>query len=262
MNMSPLVAACTGFALLLAAATNAQPQLSGNPDELREFLMPQPNLVNISGNGELTAFKDMAKVSLLVTTEARTLNEAMSVNQALRLSMIDDFVNAGIPATAINNSKFSSSPQFGVFGRTPNRFEVVARMEVKVITEEHLLLLAAAADANPEVKFEATEFEHSLEDDFDDQVRELAMQDVMEQKTYYESNLRLQLRAVNFYYGGVIRTPRPMPMATMQQEMAVDALGTRSASSMVDAAATIAPTFDEVDYQTSVTVVFEIVDEN
>ena len=68
--------------------------------------MPQPNLVNISGNGELTAFKDVAKVSLLVTTEARTLNEAMSVNQALRLSMIEDFVNAGIPATAINNSKF------------------------------------------------------------------------------------------------------------------------------------------------------------
>ena len=247
--------------LFIATGVVAQPELSGTPDELREFLMPRPNFVNISGDGELTAYKDVAKVSLLVTTESRTLNEAMTANQQLRLELIGDFLAAGIPETDINNSKFSSSPQYGLFGRTPNRFEVVARMEVTVSSEEHLQLLAAAADDNPEVKFERTEYEHSLEDDFEDQVRELALRDVMEQKAYYEANLGLQLQAVNFYYGGIVRTPRAMPMVAMES-MEMDATAARGAAMSAQAAPTVAPTFDEVEYQTSVTVVFEIVNAN
>ena len=42
----------------------AQAKLSGTPDELREFLHPRPNTVNINGDGELTAYKDTAKVRL------------------------------------------------------------------------------------------------------------------------------------------------------------------------------------------------------
>jgi len=248
------------FSLFASSSLLAQPQLSGTPDELREFLMPRPNLVNISGEGELTAFKDVAKVSLLVTTEARNLSDAMTSNQQLRQEMIQGFIAAGIAETEINNSKFSSSPQFGLFGRTPNRFEVAARMEVEVNTEEHLQLLAAAADSHPEVKFESTEFEHSLEDEFELQVREEALQDVMEQKAYYEANLGLQLRAVNFYYGGIRRTPRALPMAAMRQEMAADVSALSTAAKAAEPAVPVS--FDEVEYQTSVTVVFEIVNEN
>ena len=249
------------LSLFAMASLNAQPQLSGTPDELREFLMPRPNLVNISGEGELTAFKDVAKVSLLVTTEERTLAVAMTTNQRLRQELIAGFIAAGIPETAINNSRFSSSPQFGIFGRTPNSFEVAARMEVKVGSETHLQLLAAAADNHTEVKFESTEFEHSLEDDFEKQVRELALQDVMEQKAYYESNLGMQLKAVNFYYGGIIRNQRALPMVAMQQEMASDSAA-RGMTLAAEAAPAVAPSFDEVEYQTSVTVVFEIVNES
>ena len=85
----------------------------------------------------------------------------MEANQALRLELIQEFVAAGIPADDINNSKFSSSPQFGLFGRNPNSFEVSARMKIQVSSEEHLQLLAAAADEHDEVEFETTAFEHS-----------------------------------------------------------------------------------------------------
>jgi uncharacterized protein YggE len=61
-------------ALAMQGTAQAQPQLSGTPDELRGFLFPRPHTVNISGDGELTAYKDLAKVSLLVTTEARDLS--------------------------------------------------------------------------------------------------------------------------------------------------------------------------------------------
>ena len=208
----------------------AQAQLSGTPDELREFLHPRPNTVNINGEGELTAYKDMAKISLMVTSDERSLSQAMEVNQALRLELIQDFVAAGIPQEDINNSKFSSSPQFGLFGRNPNSFEVSARMEIQVSSEEHLQLLATAADENDEVEFESTEFEHSEEDAFEEQVREMALQDVMTQKAYYESSLGLELKAINFFYGGIRQLSRAIPQAMMAQEMAMDASGGRARS--------------------------------
>lgn len=238
----------------------AQAQLSGTPDELREFLHPRPNTVNISGEGELTAYKDVAKVSLLVSSEERSLSQAMEANQALRLELIEEFIAAGIPAADINNSKFSSSPQFGLFGRNPNSFEVSARMEIEVLSEEHLQLLAAAADQHKEVEFESTEFEHSEEDAFEDQVRELALQDVMAQKAYYEDKLGLELKPINFFYGGIRQMTRAMPKAMMAQEMAMDARA--SNGSITTSAPPVAPTFDEVEYQTNINVVFEIVNED
>ena len=248
---------------LFSQLAMAQAQLSGTPDELRGFLFPQANTVSINGEGELTAYKDLAKISLLVTTEEPSLEQAMAVNQALRLDLIEEFTTAGIAGSDINNSKFSSSPQFGLFGRKPNSFEVTARMEVSVSREEHLQLLAAAADGNKEVEFEQIQFEHSQEEEFEAQVRELALQDVMDQKTYYESSLNLQLKAVNFFHGGIRQMSRAMPMAAVSQEMAVDSVNARGPLALSSApAAAVAPTFDEVEYQTSITVVFEIIDEN
>ena len=257
-----LAAAAAASLSSFSQTSLAQAQLSGTPDELREFLHSRPNTVNINGEAELTAYKDVAKISLMVTTEERTLSRAMEVNQALRLELIQDFLAAGIPQADINNSKFSSSPQFGLFGRNPNSFEVSSRMEVEVNSEEHLQLLAAAADEHGEVDFESTEFEHSEEDAFEQQVKETALQDVMAQKAYYESSLGLELEAVNFFYGGIRQMSRAMPRAAIAQEMALDASGGRASSSAAMSAPTVAPTFDEVEYQTNITVVFEIINEN
>lgn len=250
----------TASSLISVHSAMAQPQLSGTPDELRGFLFPRPNTVNINGDAELTAYKDVAQVSLLVSTEARTLNAAMAENQSLREELIEEFLTAGIDPEAINNSKFASSPQYGLFGRNPSSFEVVARLDVEVSSETHLQMLASAADANDEVDFEGINFEHSEEDAFEQQVQELALQDVMEQKAFYESNLGLELKAVNFFYGGIRQMSRAMPMAAMAVSEAVAADGVSSMSTA--ASASVAPSFDEVEYGTSVTVVFEIVSEN
>ena len=259
----PLVAAAAASLAGYSHVSLAQAQLSGTPDELREFLHPRPNTVNINGEGELTAYKDVAKISLMVTSNERSLSQAMQVNQALRLELIQEFIAAGIPADAINNSKFSSSPQFGLFGRNPNSFEVSARMEIEVVSEEHLQLLAAAADEHDEVDFQSTAFEHSEEDAFEDQVTQMALQDVMAQKAYYESSLGLELKAINFFYGGIRQMARAMPRTMMTPELAMDSNNRTAASSLaVSSAPPVAPTFDEVEYQTNINVVFEIVNEN
>ncbi len=245
-----------------ASALSAQAQLSGTPEELRQFLFPRPDTVNITGEGELTAYKDIANVSLLVTTEERSLNAAMESNEVLRTELISTFLAAGIAEEDINNSKFSSSPQYGIFGRNPSSYEVSARLEVTVNNESHLQLLASSADENNEVEFERIEFEHSEEDSFETQVRELAMQDVMDQREYYESSLGLQLRPTNFYYGGIRQLARSMPQTLMRAEAASGAMDLSASSSAPTQQAAVAPSFDEVEYQTSLTVVFEIVDNN
>ena len=238
-------------------ASLAQAQLSGTPEELREFLYPRPHTVNITGEGQLHAYKDVATVSLLITTEDRELSVAMSQNQSLRDTLIDGFTAAGIPGAAINNARFSSAPQLGLLGRNPNAYEVSARLEVKARSEEHLQLLAAAADEHEEVIFDGTEFEHSDEEEFERQVHELAIEDVMAQKAYYETSLGIELRAINFFYGNLQRQPRDMPLRAM--EFAADSAGMAGTAA---ANAAITPSFDEVDYRMSVTVIFEIVESN
>ena len=118
----------------------------------------------------------------------------------------------------------------------------VTRLEVEVESKEHLQLFAAAVNANDEVEFESTEFEPNKEKAFEVQVRELALRDVMEQKACYESNLGIKLQAINFYYGGVQRMNRAMPMVAIK--MAANITGTAVQSV---AACAVAPTFDEVE---------------
>ena len=98
-------------------------------------------------------------------------------------------------------------------------------MEIQVTNKKHLLLLATASDEHDEVDFESTAFEHSEEDDFEDQVREIALQDVMTQKGCYESSLGLELKAINFFYEGISQMARGMPRAMMSQEMALNSNG-------------------------------------
>jgi len=248
------------FLLFLPFSALAQPELSGTPDELRRFLYPNPSTVNITGSADISAYKDIAKVSLLVTTEERSLQQAMETNADLRQRMFDSFIAAGIAEQDINNSKFSTSPQFGIFGRNPSSFEVSARLEVSVSGEAHLQLLAQVADDNDEVVFEQTSFEHSAEDEFEDLAREEALTDIMEQKAYYESTLDMELKAINFFYAGVEQIARSAPIALTQTANST-AFSRDAVPEPSRTAAAIAPSFDEVKYQTSVTVVFEIVDE-
>ena len=69
--------------------------------------------------------------------------------------------------------------------------------------------------------------------------------------------LGIELRAINFFYGNLQRQPRGMPLRSMK--FAADSAGIEGTAA---ANAATTPSFDEVDYQMSVTVVFEIVESN
>lgn len=127
-----------------------------------------------------------------------------------------------------------------------------------------LQLLAAAADENSQVGFESIEFTHSKEERFERQVRDLALEEVMEQKTFYESTLGVELRPVNFFHDSVQQLVRAVPGTTALREEAlgVGSLTTPDAVAQAPMGLATSPGFDAVEYWTSLTVVFEIVGEN
>lgn len=253
--------AVTALGLGSTATAWAQPSLSGTPDELREFLFPRPNTVNINGEAELTAYKDIARVNLMVTTEERELAESMAVNQAKRQQLIDRFIAAGIDPEGINNARFASTPQSGFFGGV-SRYEVTARLEVSVDNETHMQLLAEAADQNDEVELESIEFEHSEEEQFEERVREQAVADAMAQKTLYEQQLGIELSPINFFYGGIRRQTRAMPELLRQSMDMAMSESTAMTASSVAGASTMPSSFDKTEYATNVTVVFEVLSES
>ena len=109
-------------------------------------------------------------------------------------------------------------------------------MEARI--EEHLQLPWAAANEREEEVFDGAKFEHSDEDKFERLVRELAIEDVMAQKAYYETSLGIGLRAIEL------------------------AAHNASIEETTTANAAITHSFDEVDYRISATVILEIVDSN
>lgn len=240
----------------------AQPELKGTPEELREFLHPEGRHVRIEGEAELKAYSDRAIVSLLITTEDRLLSKAIAANTELRETIAAQLTAEGIAANDIKSSRFSTSPQYGWFGDKPKTFEVVNRMAVRIATEAHLGAIAAVADANPEIDLSDLSFEHTKRDEFNQQVKMDALADVMKQKAHYEDALGLTLVPVSF---GDAQTHRYPTGGARALERSVSYMTESSAARSVDAypsqAVTAVPndtSFDEVSYEARLSVYFRI----
>jgi uncharacterized protein YggE len=241
--------------LLLPAICNAAPELKGSPDELRNFLVQPAPTVSITGRAKESAFSDVAKITLVVTTEGAKLAAALTRNSELRGAITQDFVAAGIPADKITNSKFSTSPQFGWFGDKPKSFEVVNRVLIEVAEEAQLNVVAAAADGSPQIEFAGIEFEHSKKKATEAAVLKKAVDDATRQQQFYEAQLGLQLVPVAFYAQDVRPVPRRAVQAAALEEVVVSA---RKRSESYQDVPVAVVSFDEVEYKAAVTVTFEI----
>ncbi len=188
----------TCLMLTLSGSAFAATEVKGAPDELRRFLHPEARTVTIRGRAEVTAYSDLAKVTLVVATKEKTLTAALEANSQLRNSLAEGFIVGGIAQDRIKNTEFSSSPQYGLFGRKPKQFEVINRLEVTVDSEDQLTQLTQAADRHEAASIGSIEFEHSAKKALQQQVRNAALDDAVAQGTAYADKLALELQAVSF----------------------------------------------------------------
>ncbi len=249
------------LSLLLLTLSNfaiAQLEVRGNPDELRTIIYPAERIVNITEQVEETAYTDIAVVNLVVTTEEKQMAQSIAKNTAQRASISKRLTDGGITSESIKSSKFSTSPQYGWFGKKPASYKVINRLAITIYTEKQLEFIASIADSNPTVEMAGATFKHSKKEELIDRVKKGALDKVMKRKAFYEENLNVTLTPVNI------------------RDMSVNNMGTRGAIILEEVLVTAsrqsnsalgysksapkrpAPSFDEITYQASLQVDFKI----
>lgn len=245
---------------LATSIVPGQTELKGSPEALREFLHPRENRVSLSAQAEETAYSDIAIVSLVVSTKEKELAQSIEANGTLRDSIRKTMLAAGVSEEKINNSKFSSSPQYGWLGKKPASFEVVNRMAIEISTEAQLKAIAQITDQYEEVSLSGTEFKHSGKDAFMKQVKEKALAKIKDQQKLYEGQLNVQLTPVAFYDQNVgFKATHGAIQLQESTLVAKSSLADEYSRSRSQAPATASRTFDEVKYTANITVEFKVV---
>lgn len=251
--MKPIMLLCLlSFSSLVVAET----ELKGNPEDLRKFLHPQAQLITLNEKAEKTAYSNKAIIHLVVTTEAKTLSESLAINNNIREKTTRDLIAKGINAQEIKNAKFTSTPQYGLFGNKPTVYEVVNRISVSIFEEVDLRNIAQVADNYDEVELARIEFEHTQKDQFEQQVKEDALQKINNQKAYYEKSLGVKLIPVSFRDAKIQQ--QPTAGASAVEEVIVTGMR-ESASSKYGSTEKTEPSFDEIVYKAELSVDYQVV---
>lgn len=230
----------------------ANTELKGSPEELRTFLHPKDNLISISQSAEKITYKDVALVSLQVTTEHKKLAASLKENARLRASISSFLQTQGIDEDSIKNAKFSTSPDYGWFGDKPDSFKVSNTLTIRISDELGLQHIAQVVDKYQEVSLISTTYEHSLKKQYLQKVKEEALDKVLAQKAFYMKKLGVTLQAVSFRDAN----------AYAQNEEVVQVRGKRSVLSSSSKEAYSAPknmSFEKLTYKANVTVSFKVI---
>lgn len=204
----------------LASVAIAAPELSGSPQELSSYLIDQRKIVVINANAEKKLEADQAEVAVIVKTEERSLDKALSSNEKIRESIRNTLQQTGISPDDIKSSKFSSTPSYGWFKEKPKSYEISNEMKVTIINESQLRAIAKIVDAESEVFLGTTEFKDSKKEHHELSTLEMALEKVNAKKTLYEKQLNIALqpmRVINQHVYTV--SPQPAPSTLRREKM-------------------------------------------
>lgn len=237
-----------------AIARAAELELRGAPADLQKYLQPGRRTVTLSGHAKQTVPSDVGHVSIIVRTQAKELAAAMRANAERRTALAQLLIQQGIPDKAIRAEKFSSSPQFGWFGRTPTSYEVVNRLMVDVTDDAQLIRVSEIAAKSTDTSIGTIAFETTKQAALEETVRHLAFDDAIARKAFYEERLGATLRPVAFAFSD--RTARAASPAEALQEVMVT--GSRRSDFASAPSSPPPPSFDEQQYEVSADVTFEV----
>lgn len=244
------------LAALAGAASAGEPELRGTPAELRQYLKPPPRVVILQGHARQVLQSDVARVTVVVKTTGKDLPAALRANATRREAFVAALVAAGIDAKKVSAEKFSTSPQFGWFGKTPTSYEVNNRLTVSVADDRQLRAVAEAAALSTETSFDGATFELSKEDEIREGVRRQAFEDALARRRFYEEKLGATLKPVGFrYFDGSAQSVEleEVVVTSARNRVLLDRPPSNEPPPPV-------PTFDERTFEQTVDVTFEVVE--
>ena len=142
--------------LITPSITLAAPNISGQPDDIKQFLSGIPKEITITGSADQVVTSKEARISLMVKTEAKKLSSALKENYDVRVSLREQLIDLGVKASSINESKFSSTPAYGMFGDEPKSYSVNNVVSVLLSSEQQMIAIASIADNNASIRYLST----------------------------------------------------------------------------------------------------------
>ena len=185
-------------ALASALNANAETELKGNPVELVSYLSGLPQIVSIVGESEVKVPADKAEVTLKVTTDSKSLVEALRLNQEARGKLAAFLKENGLGSNQIQGAKFSSTQKYGVFSEKAKSHRVDNFLKILVRDEKEFQAVGTAVDKWSEVQFLGIDVQHSNKESLKAKAQASALAKAGESRKIYEENLGVKLVAKRF----------------------------------------------------------------
>src|SRR5687768_7747459 len=176
----------------------AEPELKGTLGEVREHLAAMDRIVTVSGDAEVKSPADRAIVTLRLTSESKSLQEALKANQALRGKLVNTLKERGIATERIDARKFSSTPRHWIFSEKVKSYKVENLVKVTVVEERELQDTARMLDELNGVEYAGMEFEHSKKQEMKRKALAQALEAASARKNVYEEQLAITLTPMKF----------------------------------------------------------------
>lgn len=195
--------------LLLPSVAFAVPELKGSPEELTSYLSELPEEVVLQGEAKLELPAESGVVTLGIKVENPQLQKALLNSGNLRTTIIEQLVGGGLSRDGIKETKFSSTPEYGLFGKKPNNYVVENLVKVTVKDQDELQQVAGIVDTFDNVYYQGLELDEMDKEEIRTRLIDLALANVKAREEVYEKALGLTLEPVSFEEG--ISTELPVP---------------------------------------------------
>jgi len=108
---------------------------------------PEPRTLTVSGEGDVKAVPDEARLSAGVVTQAQTAQAALDANRRAMNAVFAELKRQGIPDKSMQTSEFSVSPQYDSRDNTAPKLAGYQVTNTVFVTVDDLSKLGAAIDA-------------------------------------------------------------------------------------------------------------------
>ena len=187
----------------------AEPELKGTPSELSGYLSSLPKEVFLTGEAKLEIQAESGTVTIGIRTENPKLQEALHNNQLLRKEIISKLGGSGIEQKKIKGTKFSSTPEYGFFGKKPNNYVVENILKITVENDKELQGVAGIVDNYREVFYQGIELKEQEKKEIKTKLLNMALLNAAEKQKIYESKLGITLKPISFVENILIEENKP-----------------------------------------------------
>ena len=186
------------FLSLSATFVHADPELKGTPTELANYLSSLPKEVSLTGEAKMEIQAESGTVTIGIKSEDPKLQVALLNNQIIRKEIIVKLDSFGIAQSKIKGTKFSSTPEYGLFGKKPNNYVVENILKVTVENEKELQGVAGIVDNYKEVFYQGIELKEQEKDEIKKRLLNMALTNAKAKQKIYETEFGIILKPISF----------------------------------------------------------------